>query len=818
VFQDQVPGKPPRILTLSPGNMQPEVTVAPDDPSTPVYEGNEVRVALSENVDPCSVEFGTTVFVKEYERGHPVDGFIPVTDSDPGNDFTWGASNSTTVDATPGTPQFDPLTVRCVVTLEQTATRTEVVIRPEFTEWPDNALIVVELTFAIVDFAGEALTQPTPADPPLRFSFTTQNRPQQQRAIEMTFDREETKINEDGQVIVTVPASPPVLLDSTSADFDSTRATSKAQGFLLPMGDGDNGTNLLLPTKRALRAACTTDRPAHDSVKDDFVATAGVTILDTGSVLNTCPNSTDGSNAVVWEFRTFTIRSNAVVKLIGVNPAIFLVQGDATIETNGMLLVRGDGVAPSPRSAGNNGAFYPGTAVAIGGTGVAAGARGGNGVNGNNTTTYSQDGFATVGSPTVSATNPVQIQGGVGAGQGNVRTTISAQTFVSQASGTGGGGGGHGSVGGAGGSLGGGTVHAFVSTVRGAGGAVTGTDRLVTPSAGNGGGGAPNQYNTFAPTFSTAGGSGGAGGGFVDITSGGRLRIAGTIDAAGGAGGNGASGFIGAAGGGGGGGGGGIRLLSPTAIDLTGSTVTAMGGNRGNPGGCTMYAVAPLNFGGSGGTGRLAVEDGDGVIQGQGGANLTPREGQPGFYRGLFDPTRFLGGGTESEVLTDLMFAGPAAPSYVNPTAADFPVIAHNPPVPGDGPGAGIPTDSSRGLGFTGIMIEARGFPQDEDGLPVVPANLDLPTSPKFFTVGYFTDNTDPNNPTWVPAAFPPDVGPRSKFKNNVGDGISNASPLSPNGKPFIQLRITFFMRSGVSLNSPGPFLNHMRLPFNYNQ
>ena len=43
-----------------------------------------------------------------------------------------------------------------------------------------------------------------------------------------------------------------------------------------------------------------------------------------------------------------------------------------------------------------------------------------------------------------------------------------------------------------------------------------------------------------------------------------------------------------------------------------------------------------------------------------------------GFYRGVFDATRFQGGGLTPEALTEVLFVGPLNPSYVNPVQGDF--------------------------------------------------------------------------------------------------------------------------------------------------
>ena len=77
--------------------------------------------------------------------------------------------------------------------------------------------------------------------------------------------------------------------------------------------------------------ACTTPRYPNDGILDDFLPNDG-DVLDTGSTVNTCPNSVDGSTAVVWEFRSFTIPAGVTVNIVGVNPAIILVSGPVIIQ------------------------------------------------------------------------------------------------------------------------------------------------------------------------------------------------------------------------------------------------------------------------------------------------------------------------------------------------------------------------------------------------------------------------------------------------------------------------------------------------------
>jgi hypothetical protein len=777
-MEDQVPGVGPTVLSTTPADHDAAVTLDVN---------NEAVIVLSENVHPCTVN-DTTVRVHEYQRGDRnvfqpapngnASGFVTPTgsgvdDATPGDPYTWGATN-------PGVITLaQPQKVLADIVLVQSFAGTEIRIRPQAGTWPDDALIVVELTFGLEDFAGLALA-------PYRFSFTTENEVMQSGVRAMTFEGE-TPVDDGG----------------TTADVNTARSPSKAQGYMLFAGDGDNGTILVQPSKPETAASgCNLDRQANDGTPDDFDP-AGDVLLDTGLV-NTCANSTDGSTAVVWEFNSFRLRSGRTLRIIGSNPAIILCLGDILVESGARILVRGDGASGAPQSRGANGQAGAQTGnipnPAVGGTGVAGGGNGGTGRNGK--PSYGGDGVAGYGSPQVG------IAGGTGGGQGNTSATWMGYSNAG-ASGSGGGGG-H-SEKGANGQANANTYTPMDQTARGAGGDVYPTTpnaaKLRVPHAGSGGGaggyteysGSPGYYY-----YTTTGGAGGAGGGFLDLTANGDILIFGVVDAAGGGGGNGGMGYgtsYWASGGGGGGSGGGVRMLTPNNINLSGGTVTTAGGNGGS-GAATQLFGGPANPGGAGGPGNLCLEDGDSLVTGMATATLVPAEGAPGFYRGVFDAARFQSGGLTPQVLTEILFMGPTNPSYQAPVVADFPVTLTG---PGAGSGAGIPSVASKGLGSTGILIEARGFPILPDGTP------DLTAATAFYTVGYFKDSGQENAPTWVQGAFPADIGPRAA--DNGGDGIANLD-----GRSFLQVRITFYLPSTVGPFDPGPFLNHWNLRFTSDQ
>ncbi len=342
----------------------------------------------------------------------------------------------------------------------------------------------------------------------------------------------------------------------------------------------------------------------------------------------------------------------------------------------------------------------------------------------------------------------------------------------------------------------------MTANTDGAGGGTYGAidQKMPTAEAGSGGGGGGSQQSLPFTTgfYYGAGGGGGAGGGFVDLTTQATIRITGTIDAQGGRGGNGGGpggAFYGSGGGGGGGSGGGIRLLTPGSVILgAGAILNAAGGNGGssqtNPAG---GAVA--NNGGGGGVGRIVMEDSDSVIVGIGGATVTPADGATGFYRGLFDATRFKGGGIRPFMVSQIMDMGPFAPNYVTAAAADFI--------------AGIPVISSRGVGKTSIFIEAEGYLANPDGSAST-------TGTGWRNVGYFVDSGAETAPNFFANASPPpaDVAPAGGLlPGNLGGTIQ-----SLNGNEFMRMRITFFLPTTVGPFDPGPYIDRWTLNFTFDQ
>jgi hypothetical protein len=774
LYEDQQPGLLPTVISHSPR----DGAHPPVDAEVNIGPSNRVIIEFSENLDPCTVTQDTVTFTQRAtgDTDEQPNGFNPDQDQTPGDPSTWGS----------GTPTSPPQRIRSTYVLQQTFLSTRLEIIPEFGEYPDNALLVVEVTTAVRDFGGNPMV-------PTTFSFVTENRSRQCTSRTLRFDGD---VGIDESV--------------TTADVDTTRAPDRVQGFMLFAGDGDNGEVLNIPSG----PACEGYEQPNDGSPDDFDTATGDVTLDTGASPNTeCTNLTDGSNAVVFEYRTFRIRNARTVTIVGANPAIILVSGDVVIEAGGRLFARG-GAGVS----GTGGYQYPnGPGQAQGGPSTAGGGRGG--------ATEVSDAYPSEplgaqygfnGAPGFGSDDYLLTPGtggtgsGLqGSGHGNVSAVNSSTTTASpnNVNAPGGGGGGHATAGGTG------IVSSSAATSPaymegppdGAGGGTYGelSGKMPTLEAGAGGGAGGKArayvYNntTYYSYYDGGGGAGGGGGGGVDLTAGGDIRIFGTVDVSGGrggSGGNGGSTFQGG-GGGGGGSGGGLRLLTPNSIEFGVTTLITAAGGGGGSGGSGMPTGAPPNGGGSGGVGRLVFEDADSVITGFAGATVIPNEGSPaGFYRGVFDPSRFQGGGLTPQATTLVMDVGPTFPKYEEPTqdyggVQDFI--------------AGIPAVSSRGVGATSIFIEAQGFPVRPDGTP----NLTSPSGWKH--VGYFTDSGAETFPTWsagtpLDVDLPPDGTP---------GGLSSLNDME-----FVQFRITFFLKPGVGPFDRGPYIDDWTLRFCYDQ
>jgi len=762
-LEDQIPAASPVVTSVTPGQSEAAVTVEP---------GNVVSILFSENLDPCSVnpsnvrflmyEIGESGVKNAVPAGQPnegnVTGFTPWDDQLPDDPTSWGPS---------GTPLTPPQVIPAALDLIQDFSSTELQIRPGFGRFPENALCVIELTFNVVDFGGSPLV-------PVRYSFTTENLDPQTSSLRVEFEQD----------------SESWPMSDRTIDVDSDRSPGLLQAWMLFSGDGDNGTSILTPSRPGLPSGgCIGERQPNDGNMDDFDPATDV-LLDTGATPNTCANSVDGSTAVVWEFRSFRIRTGITVRVVGVNPAIILVQGDAMIESNGILRTRADGSSGMPQGRGQTGYSWTSysTSVMKGGEGVAGAGNGGDAVQ-FNTANYGGDGWSAYGSD-----DGWTVLAGEGAGLGgSIHLTVYPS---SPGTSQGGGGGGH-AVPGTTSTNVLGSGHTDKAGTRGDGGSAyptgPGATKMLTPSSGAGGGAGGNEEWTasYAGVYSTGGGGGGAGGGFIDITSSGNIYVYGTIDAAGSAGGNGgSSSYYAGPGGGGGGAGGGIRLITSGSIVLTpNSVITAAGGAGGTSPNGSSGSGGPQNHGGPGGHGRVVLEDQDSVIEGMVGAQVVPGEGQEGFYRGPFDSTRFKGGGLSGKAVSGPILVGPLSPvSFQTPVAADFKCV--------------IPANASIPPNGTSILVEAAGYPIKPDG------TVDLTVGDHWYTIGYFATSGAPNDPNWTAGSNPPDV-----VVTNDGAGINLL-----NGSYFLRFRVNTRMPDTVAPTTPGPYMDWMEFRFTYNQ
>ncbi|MDJ0522214.1 MAG: Ig-like domain-containing protein [Planctomycetota bacterium] len=804
-YSDQIPGVGPAVLSTSPANGDTAVAVQP---------GNQIEIVLSENVDPCSVNTNTVV-VEMYESGVPgtqtaVPGSSPVrysgfdkagsvADQTPNDPYTWGADGTTSYAA-------DPRRILCDVHLAQDFNSTRIVLTPllgynadprkNASLFPENALIVVRLTFDLIDYGG------LPMQPSV-FAFTTQN---------LTTQTSEYLIENKGE-------TPYIDAQTTAAIHPDPRAPERVQGYMLFAGDGDNGPDMLSPTlPQTVGSGCTTDLQSNDGFTDDFDPATDV-VFDTGSTVNTCPNSTDGSTAVVWEFNSFRIRNGRTVRFTGVNPAIILVQGDVVIENGGRLLVYGDGQdgVPQGRGANAKSRYNESNYFARGGIGVAGGGDGGDSNTvaqaQSGTFAYGQDGFSGFGSTDY---DPNMIPGGIGmggegtGGAGSPSGSASSSQYNPWDGGSEGGGGAGHAVAGVDGGKKQGSIYKFKKAARGFGGAVYGddTNKLAQPEAGAGGGssgaGTVAPFNTSS-SYGASGAGGGSGGGFVDLTSSGTIEIFGSILAVGSRGGNG-DGFsaYGASAGAGGGSGGAIRLLTPSTITVTDTAVISTAGGNGGSGFNPYSNAGNRNDGGDGGHGRIALEDFDSVIAGLSSANVTPGEGQVGFYRGIFDPGRFQGGGLEPKAVTELIPIGNYAgfnPTFLEPEQTyggqtDFRV--------------GIPIAGSPGAGVTALFVEARGYQMRPDG------TADQASATGWVSIGYFRDSGVETSPLWF-AGHPGDVAVAPDNTGGAG-GFTELNGLNGGGHEFIQLRMTMRLPGSVGPFDPGAYLDDWLIRFEHDQ
>ena len=637
----------------------------------------------------------------------------------------------------------------------------------------------------------------------------------------------------------------PITTNLSTAEVNTARAPSRGAGLpalrrrrrqrrepLHPVRSRHSRGPVGLHAHRPRSRRRTTASPTTSTRRSD-------TVLDTGATRNTCLNATDGSTAVVFEFRSFHDPQGVTVRIIGSNPAIILVQGDVLIEAGGRLLVRGDGNGRPPQSNGGNGTAHPNSTQprhAAGGTAVAGGGDGGDARTrarrrtvgrllrrerrrrlrldrlrpgrGHSAATQPRAGRAAAATarsrrrtcqPRRSSTRRLarrrrratrrRTRRGHEPRRQRRRTHAAEQRSATGAEGGG---------------------------VRRPGDQpVVGDHHAARPRPARAAAAAATaraRRSRRRRSCAAPGGGGGAGGGFVDITSSPtsassarstpRAAAAATAPRASTSGG----------GGGGGGSGGGIRLLTPGMIVFDSTTVITAGGGAagaGRPGGSASAGIA--NAGGMGADGPPRPRDDGLADHRRRPARPRPhaRRGQPGLLP-LPVPRRALPGrrppapgghrGPRHRTLLARRSSCPDQNYALPPVAA--PLIPRLDFV------AGIPSIASRGIGKTGIFIEAKGFAANADGSVNTRQRHGLEVRRLLHRLGL---------------RALPQLGRRARSRRprrrptlppgNTGDGIA-----SLNGRQYIQLRITFFLPDSFGPFDPGPYIDSWNLYFQYDQ
>jgi hypothetical protein len=269
-------------------------------------------------------------------------------------------------------------------------------------------------------------------------------------------------------------------------------------------------------------------------------------------------------NGGVFQYSLYQVDKGVTVKVIGPNPYVVKVQGDAVIDG----WVRADGgLGASACSTLTGPPAPPGGQPLVGGAAGPGGYKGGDGGAG-----FGQNGGTGEGPG-----------GGTGSGAGK-------SIFASGA-----GGGSHGSAGADG------TVE-FPQAPPGTAGKLYGDPKLqvLEGGSGGGGGGGRDNENNVLDAGDRPGGSGGGGGGAVVFEAGGSILVSGKISADGGN-----AGWGDFSGGGGGGSGGAIRLSALDEVLLESGVLSA----RGGKGGLITNSNQLVHVkGGDGGDGIIRIE------------------------------------------------------------------------------------------------------------------------------------------------------------------------------------------------------------------
>ncbi|MCK6460578.1 MAG: hypothetical protein L6Q95_11880 [Planctomycetes bacterium] len=387
--------------------------------------------------------------------------------------------------------------------------------------------------------------------------------------------------------------------------------------------------------------------------------------------------------------QSLTVSTGAVLRFVGVNPALLRVQGISQI-------------AGTIDVSGAKGDDSPGKSVANGGKAGPGGGDGGTSRSGSSCSylgiyqNCAASTFNLVLTSCGTANWPYSVNG-AGPGRGQAGGSMAGYIYYSPPSagansGTGGGGGSHGTAGTSGSDIvsatapagtGGNcfapsyytTQNSGVVGVRGRPGTVYGDPTVADITwggSGGGAGGATGNYSSFS-TNGPGGAGGGAGGSLTVIGAGSIIATGGLINASGGAGGAGAQrvytsipqNYFTLSGGGGGASGGTICLISGENIALTASVLDTAGGLGGAAPSLQSGTCTHCNTGGNGGKGIIFLMDPDGLVSGlfPNGAGTYPT-----FVGGYLTISTFTTAGDrfgETHAVTELFNIPAANPTYL---------------------------------------------------------------------------------------------------------------------------------------------------------
>ncbi len=311
------------------------------------------------------------------------------------------------------------------------------------------------------------------------------------------------------------------------------------------------------------------------------------------------------------------------------------------------------------------------------------------------------------------------------------------------------------------------------------GAAATGNSDLSTlvGGAGGGGGGNAQAYTTGSYYWGTPGAGGGGGGGAILVQTSGTLTISqsGIIHARGGKGGKGVSTTYTGGGGGGGGGGGAILMRSSKGFNLANPPVALdVTGGLGGTSITSTYGIGGV--GGQGGTGFLRFEDPNGGLS------------VPGATQGTYSP---VGGGVPSYVYSKFIDLGVDNAKFVDFAAPDFTMST---------------------AGNNAIFIEIQAAIEN-------PAVLGTPLTTAINAQENSTNVAQVSN--WAPCRLidnTPGGGAFTVPGNTSSDAVFSISKaLNGFGYRFVRVRVTFQLGPSQTAQSPVPYVDQIKVHYDFN-